>query len=1659
MRKRESAVTTAVYKYGNIFEMTARGFALVLFVALGLLGFAGEASASNAGIFEPTAFVNPFACVTDPVVTNNGDSGPGTLRQAVLDACVGSHITFAGSVASPILSSSGQIVLTQNVFIDGPGARVLTLQNTKASSANDARLFYVNQNVNASISGITITGGKLFANGAGIFSEGNLTLDRVEMRGNQAGQLAGLNYHGGGAISHFTGNLVIRNSTIADNLAGGIGGGIVLHTGTLAMYNTTVTGNESNFTGGGVRVHDTATATIVGCTITNNRTHYDFAVSDPPNGSGLSVKNTASASIANTVVAANFNNATDNDVAGAFSSQGFNFIGNVGTATGFGVQDQVGTWAAVKDPLLQALAYNGGQTRTQEPLLASQLLDKGKSFSLTTDQRGALRTYDIPATVPAPGGDNTDIGAFELQTPMTTTTIASSANPSVVGQTITLTATVTANASGSTPSGTVNFFDSVNAIAGCQGVVLNGSAQATCTTAFSLGSHSITAFYTGSQNSSFGSVQQLVTKADTVTTITSDAPDPSVIGQNYTVAVSVAVAAPGAGTPTGSIQVSDGTNSCQIQLPATTCVLPSTAEGQKNLTASYSGDTNFLSSTDGEDHTVNRIATQTTVVSAQPTTIYGQSVTFTATAVALARGTGTPDGAMSFYDGVNAIASCQNIPVNNAGSAQCAFASLNAGVHTVAATFLPGTNYAYSAGSAQQTVNKAVATARADNISRPYGAPNPPLTYHFENLVLGQTQQTSGITGSPVLTTTATVASPVAAPYPITITAGTLASANYSFAFIDGTLTVVKADTLPTISNDVPDPTVFGQNYTVTTAVAVVAPGSGTPTGNVTVSDGTNACVAILPATSCVLPSTSVGAKTLTATLSGDGNFNGSVSTTASHTVIKADSAVNVQVSMNAPTYGQTATLAASLTAVTPGSGVPQGTVNFSDGGFAIAGCQNVAVSAVGSAACSTNTLLAGVGKVIQAVYSGNANFNGSNGSATLTINKVALNVTASSHTVTYGDAAPAVTSTVTGFVLGETTSVLSTQPACSTTYTQGSSAAGSQYSSSCSGAAAANYSFNYVNGTVTVNKKALTVTADGKTRAYGAANPALTATFIGFVLGQNLGTSGVTGSPLLTTTAVPSSPVNGSPYAITAGVGTLQSANYSFPTFVNGTLTITAAQLTVTADNQTRVFGTANPALTFQIADFQNGETFATSGVTGTPAISTTATTASSPGTYPITVAAGSLSAPNYTFAFVNGTLTVMQATTTTTVTNASALGSSTAVGQSYAVNWTVTPNAPGAGTPTGTVTVSDGTGATCSAAVAAGTCSLTSTTLGVKTITASYAGDANFAGSTSQTVGHTVVIGITGNVKQFVAFGTNTNLAGVTITVSGSINGTTVTDANGNYSFGLTAAGGSYVLTPSGLGKTYEALSRTYNNVNGNVTGADFIAYDTPGPNAIPRTARISSQIATQGQPVTIPVLMATTGVETKVAFSIEYPVAALGVPTVTCGSGAVGCALTVNNSLAGKLGITITPTAALTAGTAEIAKVTFPTFSSSATSAAIKFGDFPTARDVRNAGNNPLPMLYWTDGLVSFTGGTLLEGATISGRVTTAAGQGLRNATVTIIDAVGNRRTTVSSSFGAYQFEGLELGRDYLLTVTSKRFRFSTQTVNLTGNMSDVSLVGLE
>jgi uncharacterized repeat protein (TIGR03803 family) len=179
----------------------------------------------------------------------------------------------------------------------------------------------------------------------------------------------------------------------------------------------------------------------------------------------------------------------------------------------------------------------------------------------------------------------------------------------------------------------------------------------------------------------------------------------------------------------------------------------------------------------------------------------------------------------------------------------------------------------------------------------------------------------------------------------------------------------------------------------------------------------------------------------------------------------------------------------------------------------------------------------------------------------------------------------------------------------------------------------------NFQGGTVTLNggqvvsPAPLVISANNQTMIYGSSVPALTASYSGFVNGE---TSAIlTTLPTLSTTATSSSQVLRSPYSITVSGAT--DPNYTI-SYVPGTLTITPAALTITADNKTKVYGDPLPTLTASYSGFVNGDT--ASNLTTLPTLSTAATPSSLPGTYPIT--ASGAADPNYIIAYVPGTLTV---------------------------------------------------------------------------------------------------------------------------------------------------------------------------------------------------------------------------------------------------------------------------------------------------------------------------------------------------------------------------------------------------------------------------------
>ena len=213
-------------------------------------------------------------------------------------------------------------------------------------------------------------------------------------------------------------------------------------------------------------------------------------------------------------------------------------------------------------------------------------------------------------------------------------------------------------------------------------------------------------------------------------------------------------------------------------------------------------------------------ATTTTVTSSGSPSTYGDSVTFTATVSPAPTG-----GTVQFYNGFDYVGS--PVAVNTTtGEASVTTSTLGVvGPNEITAVYSGYQIYESSttASPITQEVTKAPLTVTAQYVIRLKNTANPPLPYQITGFKNGQTLGTSGVAGTPALSTTAVLASPVG-PYPITCTLGTLAAGNYSFTFIDATLTVV--DALPTTLLTGGD---AGEGWTLPSAGNVVfAVGMGT---------------------------------------------------------------------------------------------------------------------------------------------------------------------------------------------------------------------------------------------------------------------------------------------------------------------------------------------------------------------------------------------------------------------------------------------------------------------------------------------------------------------------------------------------------------------------------------------------------------------------------------------------------------------------------------------------------------------------------------------------------------------------------------------------------------------------------------------------------------
>jgi Chlamydia polymorphic membrane protein (Chlamydia_PMP) repeat len=388
----------------------------------------------------------PAYAATIPV-TNNTNSGAGSLRQALSDAMDGDTIDATG-VSGTILLTSGELVVHTSVTINGAGADQLAVDGNHAS-----RVFHISPGKTVTISGLTITNGSVaggfgggiyndramltisnctlsgnstISSGGGIENDGTSGSASVEIlnstiSGNSAGVLGGGIYTlASGSGSSAT--LTITNSTISGNSAGNEGGGIfnsavASGSATLMVTNSTISDNSADFRGGGIYNDITfgsaATLTVTNSTFSGNSANSGGGIYNDGTfgGSGGS----AAVEIGDTILNAGASGANIVNSDGTVTSDGYNLSSD--DASGFltGTGDLINT-----DPMLDSLANNGGPTLTHALLPGSPAIDAGENFTAgTTDQRGTgfTRTFDDPAIANATGGDGTDIGAFEVQPP------------------------------------------------------------------------------------------------------------------------------------------------------------------------------------------------------------------------------------------------------------------------------------------------------------------------------------------------------------------------------------------------------------------------------------------------------------------------------------------------------------------------------------------------------------------------------------------------------------------------------------------------------------------------------------------------------------------------------------------------------------------------------------------------------------------------------------------------------------------------------------------------------------------------------------------------------------------------------------------------------------------------------------------------------------------------------------------------------------------------------------------------------------------------------------------------------------------------------------------------------------------------------------------
>ncbi len=376
------------------------------------------------------------------LVSSTADSGPGSLRSALLGAEDGTVITFDPAIYGDTIRLKQELQICSDVTILGPGRELLAI-----SGENETRILRVMSGSDVEMSGMSLVNGYTFAgkDGGAVLSHGQMRLVTCALKDNYAADDGGAiavadstatiyldscivinNSCGddGGALYCINGTLTIHASEVSNNVSASSGGGLYMN-GTTTVSGSTFSGNEAISSGGAIRnlvggslicSNSTFFGNIAGnrggAINTNGLVDLNFcSVVDnvaSSLGGGLRVPSGGSCIVHNTLVANN-QGSSGNDVSmfsGIFISQGHNFVGDTtGSSWMVAPADQLGNSTSPLNPMIFSLGSNGGTTQTVALQAGSPCIDQADTASVPLfDQRGKQRISGLYA----------DIGAYEL---------------------------------------------------------------------------------------------------------------------------------------------------------------------------------------------------------------------------------------------------------------------------------------------------------------------------------------------------------------------------------------------------------------------------------------------------------------------------------------------------------------------------------------------------------------------------------------------------------------------------------------------------------------------------------------------------------------------------------------------------------------------------------------------------------------------------------------------------------------------------------------------------------------------------------------------------------------------------------------------------------------------------------------------------------------------------------------------------------------------------------------------------------------------------------------------------------------------------------------------------------------------------------------------